>query len=115
MLFTNPTVSREVISPPSSWWVSLQVVSSGLLSDLLQTQCAHLTTFRSRCFSLSDVCFCRGRKKMSIAFGILYSLSCMTKLSRSYSILMLGRLLAGISTSLLFSVFESWMISFLTH
>jgi MFS transporter, MFS domain-containing protein family, molybdate-anion transporter len=51
-----------------------------------------------------------GRRKMAIAFGIFYSLSCLTKLSRSYYILMIGRLLAGISTSLLFSVFESWMV-----
>jgi MFS family permease len=57
-----------------------------------------------------DLWMFSGRKKMAIAFGVLYSLSCMTKLSESFAVLMIGRLLSGISTSLLFSVFETWMI-----
>ena len=52
-----------------------------------------------------------GRKKLAIFFAITYILSCVTKRYQSYSILMLGRLLGGISTSLLFSVFEAWMVS----
>ncbi|GAM17291.1 hypothetical protein SAMD00019534_004660, partial [Acytostelium subglobosum LB1] len=52
-----------------------------------------------------------GRKLMTIIFGILYSASCVTKLMPDYNILMVGRILSGVSTSLLFSVFESWMIS----
>lgn len=51
-----------------------------------------------------------GRKKMCMSFCITYSLCCLTKLSSSYGVLMLGRLLGGISTSLLFSVFESWYV-----
>ena len=51
-----------------------------------------------------------GRKALAIVFGITYSLSCLTKLSPEYSVLMLGRVLGGIATSLLFSVFESWMV-----
>ena len=35
----------------------------------------------------------------------------MTKHVNSYSVLMLGRLLGGVATSLLFSVFDSWMIN----
>lgn len=51
-----------------------------------------------------------GRKKMCMAFCITYSLCCLTKLSPNYNILLFGRLLGGISTSLLFSVFESWYV-----
>eukprot|EP01052_Picozoa_sp_SAG31_P013557 SAG31_NODE_817_length_11849_cov_6.737362_9_plen_353_part_00 len=38
-------------------------------------------------------------------------LSCVTKHFNHYWILMLGRLTGGIATSLLFSAFESWMVS----
>lgn len=51
-----------------------------------------------------------GRKKMCMVFCILYSLCCATKMFPNYNILLLGRLLGGISTSLLFSVFESWYV-----
>ncbi|KAI8927405.1 hypothetical protein BC831DRAFT_398784 [Entophlyctis helioformis] len=51
-----------------------------------------------------------GRKLGSVLFCGFYILSCLTKLSTTFSVLMVGRLLGGISTSLLFSVFESWMI-----
>jgi MFS family permease len=52
-----------------------------------------------------------GRKMFCLAFGIAYSLSCVTKHSPDYWVLMVGRLLGGVATSLLFSVFESWMIA----
>lgn len=48
---------------------------------------------------------------MAIAFGIIYGLSCITKLFSSFWILLLGRFTGGIATSLLFSVFETWMVS----
>lgn len=44
-----------------------------------------------------------------------YSLSCLTKHSPNYWVLMIGRLLGGISTSLLFSAFESWAVAAHTH
>lgn len=52
-----------------------------------------------------------GRKKFCLAFSVIYIGSCFTKLSPNYAVLLFGRLLGGISTSLLFSVFESWMVS----
>jgi len=52
-----------------------------------------------------------GRKKMCILFAISYSGAAMTKMSPNYWVLMLGRFLGGLSTSLLFSVFEAWMVS----
>ncbi|KAI8593331.1 hypothetical protein BDZ88DRAFT_493222 [Geranomyces variabilis] len=52
-----------------------------------------------------------GRKLACLVFCAIYSLSCLTKLSPTFTVLLFGRLLGGISTSLLFSVFESWMVS----
>ena len=51
-----------------------------------------------------------GRKKVAFLFCILYTFCCLTKLSSSYGVLMLGRILGGISTSMLFSTFESWYV-----
>ncbi|EGD83416.1 hypothetical protein PTSG_04024 [Salpingoeca rosetta] len=51
-----------------------------------------------------------GRRRLCITFCYLYSLSCLMKLSSSFFLLMLGRILGGLSTSLLTSAFESWMI-----
>ncbi|CAI2166442.1 3641_t:CDS:10 [Funneliformis geosporum] len=52
-----------------------------------------------------------GRKKFCLLFALLYSASCFIVLSKDFYILLMGRILSGISTSLLFSVFESWMVS----
>lgn len=52
-----------------------------------------------------------GRRKLAVAFCVIYGIGCVTKLFPSYAILMIGRLLSGIATSLLFSVFEAWMVS----
>ena len=51
-----------------------------------------------------------GRKAVCILYSISYITACFTKLVPEYWTLMLGRFLSGISTSLLFSVFESWMV-----
>eukprot|EP00747_Dinoflagellata_sp_TGD_P066043 gnl/TRDRNA2_/TRDRNA2_154626_c1_seq1.p1 gnl/TRDRNA2_/TRDRNA2_154626_c1~~gnl/TRDRNA2_/TRDRNA2_154626_c1_seq1.p1 ORF type:complete len:459 (+),score=86.40 gnl/TRDRNA2_/TRDRNA2_154626_c1_seq1:191-1378(+) len=52
-----------------------------------------------------------GRKKCAVLYCVLYAMSCVTKHSNLYSILMLGRILGGIATSLLFSTFECWMVA----
>ena len=52
-----------------------------------------------------------GRRLNCLAFGILYGLSCLTKHYNNYSILLVGRLLGGVATSILFSAFEAWMVS----
>ncbi|KAJ3330563.1 Molybdate-anion transporter [Blyttiomyces sp. JEL0837] len=41
----------------------------------------------------------------------LFALSCVTKFYSNFNILLLGRVLGGVGTSLLFSVFEAWMVS----
>jgi predicted MFS family arabinose efflux permease len=51
-----------------------------------------------------------GRKKMCIAFAVLYAAACITKHVNHYGILMFGRILSGIATSILYSSFEAWMI-----
>lgn len=51
-----------------------------------------------------------GRKRLCLVYCVLYFLSCITKHARDYWVLMLGRVLGGIATSLLFSSFESWMV-----
>jgi predicted MFS family arabinose efflux permease len=56
---------------------------------------------------LADKC---GRKIMCVMYSVCYILACFTKLVPEYWTLMLGRFLSGVSTSLLFSVFESWMV-----
>ncbi|RIA89476.1 hypothetical protein C1645_772235 [Glomus cerebriforme] len=52
-----------------------------------------------------------GRKKFCLLFALLYSTFCFIVMSKNFYILLFGRILSGISTSLLFSVFESWMVS----
>jgi predicted MFS family arabinose efflux permease len=51
-----------------------------------------------------------GRKNMCILYSLCYIVACCTKLVPEYWTLMVGRFLSGVSTSLLFSVFESWMV-----
>lgn len=51
-----------------------------------------------------------GRKKLCLVYCVLYLLSCATKHGRDYWVLMVGRVLGGVATSLLFSSFESWMV-----
>lgn len=51
-----------------------------------------------------------GRRRFALLFCAVYAASCVTKHFRDYNILMLGRLLGGVATSLLFSVFDAWLI-----
>uniref|UniRef100_A0A2P2LRQ3 Molybdate-anion transporter n=1 Tax=Rhizophora mucronata TaxID=61149 RepID=A0A2P2LRQ3_RHIMU len=53
----------------------------------------------------------QGRKKACATYCITYILSCITKHFPQYKVLMLGRVLGGIATSLLFSAFESWLVA----
>ncbi|BES97354.1 Major facilitator superfamily domain containing 5 [Nesidiocoris tenuis] len=52
-----------------------------------------------------------GRKMLCSSFTVMYALSCMTKTSPSYSVLSFGRILGGISTSILFTTFEAWYVN----
>ncbi|XP_028407733.1 molybdate-anion transporter-like isoform X2 [Dendronephthya gigantea] len=57
--------------------------------------------------SLADKC---GRKLNCLIYAVLYGAACVTKHFSNYNILMVGRILAGVATSILFSAFESWAI-----
>jgi len=52
-----------------------------------------------------------GRKKGCFAFCLMYMLSALSTLSNSLPVLVLGRVLGGTATSLLFSAPEAWLVS----
>ncbi|KAJ3736755.1 hypothetical protein DFJ43DRAFT_1050641 [Lentinula guzmanii] len=52
-----------------------------------------------------------GRKRICLAFCVTYALSCVCIFVPYLPILLIGRSLGGISGSILFSAFESWLIS----
>ncbi|KAK4059848.1 uncharacterized protein Triagg1_10954 [Trichoderma aggressivum f. europaeum] len=52
-----------------------------------------------------------GRRAACVAYCICYGITCLTMLSHSLYALYLGRFFGGIATTLLFSVFEAWMIT----
>ncbi|KAI1341284.1 DUF791-domain-containing protein [Xylariaceae sp. FL0016] len=52
-----------------------------------------------------------GRKLVCMIYCVLYALSCFCTIIPSVPMLFLGRGLGGISTSILFSVFDSWMVT----
>ena len=52
-----------------------------------------------------------GRKRMCLAYAVVYSLACLTKHSPRFGVLLAGRVLAGVATSLLFSAFEAWLVA----
>lgn len=52
-----------------------------------------------------------GRKILCFSYGILYTLCCLTKLSGHFQLLLVGRVFGGISTSILYSAFDSWYIN----
>ncbi|KAG0651315.1 Molybdate transporter [Hyphodiscus hymeniophilus] len=52
-----------------------------------------------------------GRRSACLFFCVTYSVSCMTILFDDIIILFLGRVLGGFSTILMYSVFESWMVT----
>eukprot|EP00899_Mesostigma_viride_P004902 jgi/Mesvir1/14412/Mv09798-RA.1 len=72
---------------------------AGYISSLL---------FGTLCGLLADTF---GRKKICLLYCCAYSIGCATKHFNNTPILMLGRVCAGVSTSILFSAFEAWMVS----
>ena len=52
-----------------------------------------------------------GRKRATLAFTVVYALGAWSTKSTLLSVLLLGRVLSGIGTSLLFSAPESWLVS----
>lgn len=54
---------------------------------------------------------CSGRKRAALTYCATYAAGCVTKHFNSFWVLCAGRVLCGIATSLLFSAFESWLVS----
>lgn len=52
-----------------------------------------------------------GRRLGCLIFCVTYGSSCLSTLSNDLAMLFVGRALAGVSTTLLFSVFETWMVA----
>ncbi|CAA7261188.1 unnamed protein product [Cyclocybe aegerita] len=52
-----------------------------------------------------------GRRQLCLVFCITYTTTCALMTIHSLPVLLFGRLLGGASTSILFSAFESWLIS----
>eukprot|EP01117_Protostelium_nocturnum_P005706 TRINITY_DN205_c2_g1_i1.p1 TRINITY_DN205_c2_g1~~TRINITY_DN205_c2_g1_i1.p1 ORF type:complete len:447 (-),score=66.39 TRINITY_DN205_c2_g1_i1:114-1454(-) len=52
-----------------------------------------------------------GRKRMIMVFGILFISASSTMFSENFRVLMIGRMFHGIATTILYTVFESWMVS----
>lgn len=52
-----------------------------------------------------------GRRLLCLLFCLTYTATCTLLLVPSFPLLLLGRILGGISTSILFSAFESWVVS----
>lgn len=52
-----------------------------------------------------------GRKKFALLYCLTYLGHCTTKHMNNFVTLTIGRILGGISTSLLFSVFDAWLVS----
>jgi hypothetical protein len=51
-----------------------------------------------------------GRKRAALLYCLIYSISCLAQHFNSFWMLVLGRVLAGVATSILYTVFESWMV-----
>lgn len=52
-----------------------------------------------------------GRRLACLMFCASYSVSCLSVLSNDYLVLASGRVLGGLSTTLMYSVFETWMVT----
>ncbi|RDL38672.1 MFS general substrate transporter [Venustampulla echinocandica] len=52
-----------------------------------------------------------GRRLACLAFCVIYSLSCLVLFSNDIIVLFVGRALGGVSTTILYSCFESWMVT----
>lgn len=81
--------------------------SLATISNLFLTGFASTALFGPLVGKLSDA---QGRKRGTLAFAILYALGAASTKSPILTVLLLGRIMSGIGTSLLFSAPESWLI-----
>lgn len=82
--------------------------------DLIQIKYLYLVGFACSAISgplIGALCD-NGKKKYGcVAYCFLNAFSCLTKISSNMFVLILGHVLSGASTSLLHTVFESWLVA----
>lgn len=83
-------------------------VSSGMVSTLFTTGFLSGAVSAYATGTLADR---HGRRLACLVFCAAYALSCALTMVPSLPLLFAGRVLGGVGTSLLFSVFESWMVT----
>jgi hypothetical protein len=81
--------------------------SLGLVSKLFLTGFASTALFGPLVGRAVDA---YGRKKGTLAFALIYALGAASTKSPLLRVLLLGRVMSGIGTSLLFSAPESWLV-----
>ncbi|KAI8628435.1 DUF791-domain-containing protein [Xylariaceae sp. FL1651] len=83
-------------------------LAPGLVSSLFMTD--FISTAISAYFigALSDK---HGRKSLCMVYCLSYAVSCFLTIVPVTPLLFLGRILGGISTTILFTVFDSWMVT----
>jgi len=52
-----------------------------------------------------------GRRRLCCVYCLTYIVSCLSKHSANFHVLVFGRLTGGMATSILFSAFESWLVA----
>lgn len=52
-----------------------------------------------------------GRRTACLAYCAIHSLASLSVLSSQFEVILIGRIIAGMGTTLLWSVFESWMVA----
>lgn len=88
-------------------------IFNGIPASLAVVSKLFLTGFASTAFfgpfvgRLSDS---KGRKRGTLAFALLYSLGAASTKSNMLAVLLMGRVMSGIGTSLLFSAPEAWLV-----
>ncbi|KAH8763693.1 hypothetical protein F5883DRAFT_111397 [Diaporthe sp. PMI_573] len=83
-------------------------VSTGMVSTLFTTGFLSGAVSAYATGTLADR---HGRRLACLVFCAAYALSCALTMVPSLPFLFAGRVLGGVGTSLLFSVFESWMVT----
>lgn len=98
---------------PYFYEVYTSKVFDGLPASMALVSQLFLTGFASRALfgpSVGRASDQYGRKKATLAFCVIYALGALTTKSPLLSVLLLGRVLSGVGTALLFSAPESWLV-----
>lgn len=116
MLYTRATVclnkTLNYCSLPVSahLWSSDPSLARWLTSCMSLPYCIYSYVYFPLGLDINCILDRSGRRFNCLLYAILYSSSCVTKHFPNFWILMIGRLLGGSATSILFSAFEAWLV-----